>query len=266
MLLHSEYSKICCESAPTWCEENGCSRPFDSTNSLQCTLKSADCYCGKTKLKTKVSSVQKRFSKRRRKKVQCNVLALKCPTALICWTISDFVWNHHSVDLCNVMKKQLGSQVPPVSLSLKVTVEAWTENCSCIYIYALLCHRPSWGVGKANFFMLLFQSLNHPHVTAVAHKRNGHPAKSAGYSKTHSPHVCSFAWSGTVNHGAWLYGVHRTYTKTAAVSRGTSHVTTEQCCKYTTSESEYLLSQYKFTRKFVLWCTVGDRINNRLIF
>ena len=136
MLLHSEHSKICCESAPTWCEENGCSRPFDSTNSLQCTLKSADCYCGKTKLKTKVSSVQKRFSKRRRKKVQCNVLALKCPTALICWTISDFVWNHHSVDLCNVMKKQLGShsQVPPVSLSLKVTVEAWTENCSCIYI------------------------------------------------------------------------------------------------------------------------------------
>ena len=31
------------------------------------------------------------------------------------------------------------------------------------------------------------------------------------------------------------------------------------------SESEYLLSQYKFTRKFVLRCTVGDRINNRLI-
>ena len=27
------------------------------------------------------------------------------------------------------------------------------------------------------------------------------------------------------------------------------------------SESEYLLSQYKFTRKFVLRCTVGDRLN-----
>lgn len=34
VLLHSEHSKICYESAPTWCEENGCSRPFDSTNSL----------------------------------------------------------------------------------------------------------------------------------------------------------------------------------------------------------------------------------------
>ena len=32
------------------------------------------------------------------------------------------------------------------------------------------------------------------------------------------------------------------------------------------SESEYLLSQYKFTRKFVLRCTVSDIINNRLIF
>ena len=31
------------------------------------------------------------------------------------------------------------------------------------------------------------------------------------------------------------------------------------------SESDYLLSQYKFTRKFVLRCTVRNRINNRLI-
>ena len=32
------------------------------------------------------------------------------------------------------------------------------------------------------------------------------------------------------------------------------------------SESEYLWSLYKFTRKFVLQCTVRNRINNRLIF
>ena len=31
------------------------------------------------------------------------------------------------------------------------------------------------------------------------------------------------------------------------------------------SESESLLSQYKFTRKFVLWCTVTNRINSRQI-
>ena len=34
---------------------------------------------------------------------------------------------------------------------------------------------------------------------------------------------------------------------------------------YSESESEYLLSQYKFTGTFVLRCTVGNRINNRLI-
>ena len=32
------------------------------------------------------------------------------------------------------------------------------------------------------------------------------------------------------------------------------------------TESEYLLSQYKFIRKYVLRCTVGNRIINRLIF
>ena len=31
------------------------------------------------------------------------------------------------------------------------------------------------------------------------------------------------------------------------------------------SESEYLLSQYKFKRKFVLRCAVTNRINSRLI-
>ena len=35
--------------------------------------------------------------------------------------------------------------------------------------------------------------------------------------------------------GAWLYGVHRTCANTAAVPRGTSHVTTKQRCKCITS-------------------------------
>ena len=36
-------------------------------------------------------------------------------------------------------------------------------------------------------------------------------------------------------------------------------------CLESESESEYLLSQYKFTKKFVLRCTARKRINNRLI-
>ena len=39
------------------------------------------------------------------------------------------------------------------------------------------------------------------------------------------PHVCGFQWSDTV---PWLYGVHKTCAKTAAVSHGTRHVTTKQ--------------------------------------
>ena len=39
----------------------------------------------------------------------------------------------------------------------------------------------------------------------------------------------------TLQTDAWLYGEYRTCAETAAVSRGTSHVTTKQHCKYTTS-------------------------------
>ena len=48
--------------------------------------------------------------------------------------------------------------------------------------------------------------------------------------------------------------------------RQTDRQTDRQTQTETESESEYLLSQYKFPRKFVLRCTVGDRIDNRLIF
>ena len=39
----------------------------------------------------------------------------------------------------------------------------------------------------------------------------------------------------TMYTGTWLYGVHLTCAETAAVSRGTSHATTKQCCQYTNS-------------------------------
>ena len=48
----------------------------------------------------------------------------------------------------------------------------------------------------------------------------------------HSTYV--MAWNEvTLETGAWLHGAHRTCAETAAVSRGTSHVTTKQRCKYT---------------------------------
>ena len=39
----------------------------------------------------------------------------------------------------------------------------------------------------------------------------------------------------TLETGAWLYGVHITCAETAAVSRGTSHITSKLRCQYTTS-------------------------------
>ena len=50
----------------------------------------------------------------------------------------------------------------------------------------------------------------------------------------HAPYVT--IWLGIIlQSDAWLYGVHRTCVEVAVVSRGTSHVTTKQRCKYTTS-------------------------------
>ena len=85
-------------------------------------------------------------------------------------------------------------------------------------------------------YSFLFRYLFHPRVTAVARKRPG-------------PCCQKFRWQVTVKHACtlrmWLCMKWRdmehgciVYTKraeTAAVSRGTSHVTTNQRCKYTTS-------------------------------
>ena len=60
--------------------------------------------------------------------------------------------------------------------------------------------------------------LPHLHV-----KDPGHSAKSAGSRlqlNTHAPYVCGFAWSDMV-HGCMVYTERA---ETAAVSRGTSHV------------------------------------------
>ena len=66
-------------------------------------------------------------------------------------------------------------------------------------------------------------------------KDPNHSAKSAGgmlHLNTHAFYIYDFAWSDVVVHGGMVY---IECTKTAAASHGTSHVTTKQCYKYTTS-------------------------------
>ena len=70
---------------------------------------------------------------------------------------------------------------------------------------------------------LLFWYPFHPHVTAVARKRFHAFCQKRRWQVTakHTYTLCM--WLCIKWHGAWLYGVHRTCTETAAVSCGTSH-------------------------------------------
>ena len=72
--------------------------------------------------------------------------------------------------------------------------------------------------------------------TAVAVKDPGHFVKGAGgrlLLNTQCMHHMYTAFNKvTLSTGAWLHGVHRTCAQVAAVSHGTSHVTTKQSCNH----------------------------------
>ena len=73
---------------------------------------------------------------------------------------------------------------------------------------------------------LLFRYRFHPRVTAVARKRSRSFCQKCRWQVT-AKHAYTFPmWLCMKWHGAWLYGVHRTCAEMAAVSCGTSHVTT----------------------------------------
>ena len=84
-------------------------------------------------------------------------------------------------------------------------------------------------------YWLLFQYPFHSRVTAVAREDPGHFVKSAGgrlQLNTHAPYVSRLEYSKHCKlvRDCNVYGAHRTWADTAAVSRGTSHVTTYQRC------------------------------------
>ena len=91
---------------------------------------------------------------------------------------------------------------------------------------------PSWSGGRIFFsrvdFLcwLLFQYPFHPHVTTVAHKRSRSFCQKCRWQVTAKYAYTLLKWLCMKWHGAWLYGVHRTCAKTAAVSCGTSHAST----------------------------------------
>ena len=81
---------------------------------------------------------------------------------------------------------------------------------------------------QENFFLqgwLSVLTLIHstPCVTAVAHKRSQSFCQKCRWQVTPKHAYTLRMWLCMKWHGAWLYGVHRTCTETAAVSCGTSH-------------------------------------------
>ena len=70
---------------------------------------------------------------------------------------------------------------------------------------------------------LLFQSPFHPSVTAVAYEKSQLFCQKCRWQVTAKHAYTLRMWFCMKWHGAWLYGVHRTCTDTAAVSCGTSH-------------------------------------------
>ena len=65
-----------------------------------------------------------------------------------------------------------------------------------------------------------------PRVTTVARKRSRSFCQKCKRQVTAKHAYTLRMWLCMKWHGAWLYGVHRTCTKTAAVSCGTSHAST----------------------------------------
>ena len=70
---------------------------------------------------------------------------------------------------------------------------------------------------------LLFRYPFHPRVTGVARKRPRSFCQTCRWQVTAKHTYTLRMWLCMMWQGAWLYGVHRTCTETAAVSCGTSH-------------------------------------------
>ena len=77
--------------------------------------------------------------------------------------------------------------------------------------------------GRLSVLTLIFRYPFHPRVTEVARKRSRSFCQKSRWQVTAKHAYILRMWLCMKWHGAWLYGVHRTCSETAAVSCGTSH-------------------------------------------
>ena len=106
-------------------------------------------------------------------------------------------------------------------------IAQWLERRTCDWKFA--GWNPCWSsvrifFSRVNFLCWLsFRYLFHPRVTTVACKRSRSFCQKCRWHVTAKHAYTLRMWLCMKWHGAWLYGVHRTCAKMAAVSCGTSH-------------------------------------------
>ena len=111
----------------------------------------------------------------------------------------------------------------PLGAGIAQWLERRTRDCK------VAGSNPCWS-GRRVFFSrvdflcwLLFRYPFHPRVTAVARERSRSFCQKCRWQVTAKHAYTLRMWICMKWHGTWLYGVHRTYAETAAVSCGTSH-------------------------------------------
>ena len=118
-----------------------------------------------------------------------------------------------------------------INLEVGVVIAQWLQHQRCDQKVMISSPRSGGIIFFSMVYFLcwlLFWSLSYPHVTAVAHKKSWSFCQKCRWQVT-AKHTCSLMY--VVFHGCMEY---TECTKTAIVSRGTSHITTKERCKYTT--------------------------------
>ena len=169
------------------------------------------------------------------------------PRKILSWFTFKAAWNYWSVFLLQLCVTENGLSSEQSQVKCSVDSHSKQHETTDQYFFynsvwlQMDCHQNSHQLvidlspgrsggrifsSRANLLCWhLFWYLSHLCVTAAAHRRRSHSAKSAGgrlQLSTHAPYVCGFAWSDTVN-WCMVVWVHRMCTKMKAVSHDTSH-------------------------------------------
>ena len=135
-----------------------------------------------------------------------------CVCCIVLLTLCIILWVHHD-----------HNKIAPCGMG----IAQWLECRTCDW--KVTGSNPCRSSGRIIFSRVVFQCWIlfwypfHPRVTAVACKKSWSFCQKRRWQVTPKHAYKLRMWLCMKWHGAWLYGVHRTWAETAAVSCGTSH-------------------------------------------